>query len=107
MPGLPAEFASLEPYLGWALESERQRVDRKLASSADEIQSFYDAMMGRIDEVLDHLDGNRGGEMSAPDRRLHSLHLLVLSLVEVSTFVELYGLREPPTACDQRRFVRI
>ncbi|MDE0539100.1 MAG: hypothetical protein OXH94_10295 [Rhodospirillales bacterium] len=104
MPGLPAEFASLEPYLGWALETERERVDRKLASSADEIQSFYDAMMGRIDEVLDHLDGNRDGEMSAPDRRLH---LLVLSLVEVHTFVELYGLRQPPTACDQRRFVRI
>ena len=104
MPGLPVEFADLEPHLGWALETERERVDRRLASSADEIRSFYDAMMGRIDEALDHLDGNRGGEMSAPDRRLH---LLVLSLVEVSTFVELYGLREPPTACDQRRFVRI
>lgn len=104
MPGLPAEFASLEPYLGWALATERERLDRKLASSADEIQSFYDAMMGRIDEVLDHLDGNLGEEMSAPDRRLQ---LLLLSLVEVSTFVERYGLREPPDACDQRRFVRI
>ena len=61
-------------------------------------------MMGRIDEVLDHLDGSRDGEMSALDRRLH---LLMLSLVEVSTFVERYELREPPDACDQRRFVRI
>ena len=104
MPGLPAEFASLEPHLGWALATERERLDRKLASSADEIQSFYDAMMGRIEEALDHLDGIRDGEMSDPDRRLQ---LLLLSLVEVHTFVELYGLREPPTACDQRRFVRI
>ena len=38
MAGLPAEFASLEPHLGWALETERERLDRKLASSADEIQ---------------------------------------------------------------------
>ena len=104
MLDLPAEFASLEPHLGWALETERERVDRKLASSADEIQSFYDAMMGRIDEVLDHLDEIRDGELSAPDRRLQ---LLLLSLVEVSTFVERYGLRQPPDACDQRRFVRI
>lgn len=103
MSNLPAEFASLEPHLGWALATERERLDRKLASSADEIQSFYDAMMGRIDEVLDHLDENLAEEMSAPDRRLH---LLLLSLVEVSTLVERCRLRQPPTACDQRRFVR-
>jgi len=101
---LPTAFASLEPHLGWALESERERLDRKLASSADEIRSFYDAMMRQINEVLDHLDGNWGEEMSAPDRRLQ---LLLLSLVEVSTLVELYGLRKPANACDQRRFVRI
>ena len=101
---LPPEFASLEPYIGWSLESERDRVDRKLASPADEIRSFYDAMMRQIDEVLDHLDANWGKELSAPDRRLQ---LLLLSLVEVSTFVELYGLREPACACDERRFVQI
>lgn len=101
---LPTEFPSLEPYIGWSLESERDRVDHKLASSADEIRSFYDAMIGQIDEVLDHLDANWGKEMSAPDRRLH---LLLLSLVEISTLVELYGLREPATACDERRFVQI
>ena len=101
---LPAEFASLEPYIDWSLESERDRVDRKLASSADEIRSFYDAMMRRIDEVLDHLDASWGKELSAPDRRLQ---MLVLSLVEVSTLVELYELRESACACDQRRFVRI
>ena len=101
---LPAEFASLEPYIGWSLESERDRVDRKLASSADEIRSFYDAMMQQIDEVLDHLDANWGKEMSAPDRRLQ---WLLLSLVEISTLVELYGLREPAGSCDQRWFVRI
>lgn len=103
-PCLPAEFASLEPYIGWSLESERDRVDRKLASSADEIRSFYDAMMRQIDEVLDHLDASWGKELSAPDRRLQ---WLLLSLVEISTLVELYELRESAHACDQRRFVRI
>ncbi|MXZ81562.1 MAG: hypothetical protein F4Z15_09480 [Gammaproteobacteria bacterium] len=101
---LPTEFASLEPYVGWSLESERERVDRKLASSPDEIRSFYDTMMGRINEVLDYLDKQWGEDMSAPDQRLQ---LLLLSLVEISTFVELYGLQEAEHACEQRRFVRI
>jgi len=101
---LPKEFPDLEPYIGWSLESERDRVDHKLASSADEIRSFYDAMMGQIDEVLDHLDANWGKEMSVPDQRLH---LLLLSLVEISTFVELYGLRKPACTCGERRFVQI
>lgn len=101
---LPAEFASLEPYVGWSLESERERVERKFASSADEIRSFYDAMMGQINELLDYFDKKWGGELSAPDQRLW---LLLLSLVEISTLVELYGLQKPAYACDQRRFVPI
>lgn len=68
------------------------------------MRSFYDAMTRQIDEVLNYLDKRWGEEMSVADQRLQ---LLVLSLVEISTFVELYRLQEPTHACDQHRFVRI
>ena len=102
-PGLPKAFATLEPFLDWALETERERIDRRLAVSTDEIGAFYDAMISRIEDALDHLDNNWGEDMPAPERRLY---LLTLSLVEVSTFVELYGRRESGQACDPRRFVQ-
>lgn len=101
-PGLPEAFANLEPFLDWALDSEHERTDRRVTSSMDDMRAFYDAMMSRIDEVLDHLDRNWGEDMPAAERRLY---LLALSLVEVSTLVELHGQREPGRACDPRRFV--
>ena len=91
-PGLPEAFANLEPFLDWALESEHDRTDRRVTSSMDDMRAFYDAMMSHIDEVLDHLDRNWGEDMPAAERRLY---LLALSLVEVSTLVELHGQREP------------
>ena len=101
-PALPTSFASLEPFLDWALESERERIDRRLESSMDEIGAFYDAMISRIDDVLDHLDQHWGEDMPVPERRLY---LLAMSLVEVSPVVELYERRESWHACDPRRFV--
>ena len=101
-PALPKSFESLEIFLDWALESERERIDRRLESSMNEMSAFYDAMISRIDEVLDHLDKYWGGNLPAPERRLY---LLALSLVEVSPVVELYAQRESGHACDPRRFV--
>ena len=101
-PGLPKAFANLEPFLDWALESEHERTDRRVTSSMDDIRAFYDAMMSRIDEVLDDLDRNWGEDIPDAERRLY---LLALSLVEVSTLVELHGQRESGRACDPRRFV--
>lgn len=101
-PALPKSFAALEPFLDWALESERERIDRRLECSMDEIGAFYDAMIPVIDEVLDHLDKYWGEDMPAPERRLY---LLALSLVEVSPVVELHERRESGHACDPRRFV--
>ena len=100
--GLPGAFADLEPFLDWALESERDRIERRLSTSMHEIKAFYDIMMSRIDHVLDHLDRHWGEELPDRERRLF---LLTLSLVEVSTLVELCDGRPSPQACDPRRFV--
>jgi len=55
---LPTDFADLEPFAPlWALPTERARYDRRLGSSMDEIQEFYDAFYPRANDALDYLDG--------------------------------------------------
>ena len=100
-PELPAPFQDLMPFVHWALQPERARVEQRLTSSMEEIQAFYDAMMQRIDEILDYLDKHLGENM--PDS-VHRLFLMSLSLVEVVIVVELYKQREVINAYDPLRF---
>ena len=98
---LPEMFKELEPFANWALEPERARTEEREASSMAEIRAFYDAMMLRFDEILDHLQSHFGGDMPAPAYRLY---LMSLSLVEVAILVELYKRREAVEACDPLRY---
>ena len=99
---LPEPFEDLASWLDWALEGERARTAKKVASSMAEIRAFYDAMMPRLDEIIAYLDGVPGGdERPAPAQRLY---LLALSLVEISNLVELYRHREGIEACDPLHF---
>lgn len=101
-PLLPARFDGLAPFAHWALEPERARTAQRVAASMEEIRAFYDAMMQRIDEILDYLERHYGDNMPAP---VHRLFLMSLSLVEVVALVELYGRREVIDACDPLRFI--
>lgn len=101
-PLLPAPFDGLAPFAHWALEPERARTEHRVAASMEEIRAFYDAMMQRIDEILDYLEGHYGDNMPAP---VYRLFLMSLSLVEVVTLVELYERREVIDACDPLRFI--
>lgn len=101
-PMLPEPFEELVPFLDWALEPERARTEKKAESSMDEIRAFYDAMMSRLDEIIRYLEDYFGMVMPAS---AHRLYLMSLSLVEVSTLVELYKRRESVDACDPLRFV--
>ena len=56
MPILPAEFADLEPFADWALPSEDERYDKRIASTMDELQAFYDAAFPRIEDAFTHLE---------------------------------------------------
>ena len=101
-PRLPDAFEDLVPFVGWALEPERARTEKKQAASMEEIRAFYGAMITRIGEVLAYLEDNVGDDMPA---EVHRLYLMSLSLVEVATLVELYKRRESVRACDPLRFV--
>jgi hypothetical protein len=90
MSVLPADFADLEPFAPWALPTEGERYAKRLASTMDELQAFYDAAFPRLSDSTDYLKGVALDGISEPDQ-----HLLWLfsSLVTVSFPVEVW--RQP------------
>jgi hypothetical protein len=87
---LPADFADLEPFGDWSLEFERERYAKRLSSSMDEMQSFYDAAFPRLEAAMEYLD--RFGLDALPEDARHLLWLCY-SLVNVSFPVEVW--RQP------------
>ena len=87
---LPADFADLEPFAEWAIPTERARYAKRLSSTMDELQAFYDAALARMDAAaayLERLDIN-----ALPDDAKRLLWLYC-SLVTVSFPVEVW--RQP------------
>jgi hypothetical protein len=91
MPGiLPAEFADLEPFSDWSLRSEAERYAKRLGSSMDELQTFYDAAFPRLPDAMAVLDGL---DLRALPDDATRLLWLCYSLVNVSFPVEVW--RQP------------
>ncbi|HEX3707894.1 MAG TPA: hypothetical protein VHV76_14805 [Mycobacteriales bacterium] len=90
MASLPAQFAELEAFSDWILPSEHDRYAKRIASTMDELQVFYDAAFPVLDQNSDYLRGVPIDGISEEDR-----HLLWLfaSLVTVSFPVEAW--RQP------------
>ena len=88
---LPEGFSDLAPFIGWALKRERQRTEKREASTMDEVRAFYDAVFPRMEEIVAHLDALA---LDAFPEKEERLFLLTLSLVEVSNLVERYKRRE-------------
>lgn len=86
---LPAGFEDLEGFVEkWALPNERLRNHQRLDSSMEEIRTFYDAMVPRMDAAVEHLNQFSVENMPDPSRRLFQL---TLSFMEVSHAVEVWG----------------
>jgi hypothetical protein len=85
---LPTEFSDLEPFAPvWACETEPERYDRRLASSMDELQAFYDAIFPRAKAALDFLDTKDLDDLS--DQELNLLRMLY-SLSTISFAVDCF-----------------
>ena len=84
---LPADFADLEPYLAWALPTEPERYARRLASTMDEMQAFYDAAFPRLSAAMDHCGDTPLTDLADDQRTL--VHLMQ-SLIMVSFPVEVW-----------------
>lgn len=101
---LPEPFHDLAPYLAWALPTERERSAKRYTSTMADIRAFYDAMIGRMMEVLPYL------AQFAPDNvptDVQRLFYLTLSLAEIAPAVENFGQPSVVEGYDNTRFVPV
>jgi hypothetical protein len=88
---LPREFADLEPFAKtWCLAGEPERYAKRLASTMDEMQAFYNAVFPRAEEAIAYLDKLPLDDLPEDARRLLQL---LYSLIMVSFPVEIW--RQP------------
>jgi hypothetical protein len=98
---LPETFADLEQFVVWALATETARNARRRASTMEELRAFYDAILPRMDEVIEYLDEYPLDAMPADARRLF---LMGLSFMEVSPAIELLGEPDESGVFEASRF---
>jgi len=101
---LPEPFHDLAPYLAWALPTERERSAKRYASTMADLRAFYDAMLGRMTEVLPYLARFAPGNVPADVQRLF---YLALSLAEIAPAVENFGQPNVVEGSDSTRFVPV
>lgn len=101
---LPEPFAHLECWVQrWALDNQVAREKTRRASDGAELEAFYDAMVGEMDAIIDHLNGFPLDALPPPQARLL---YLTLSLAEVAPHVELYrGDPRVPYSFEEERFI--
>jgi hypothetical protein len=95
---LPGAFADLEPFAAtWCLATESERFDRRMASSMDGMQAFYDAFFPLVNEAVDYCDKFPLDDLPDDAQRLLEL---VHSLVMVSMVVEIWHQPRPVDSAD-------
>jgi hypothetical protein len=90
MSTFPPEFADLEPYADWALATEPERYAKRLSSTMQELEAFYNAGFGRLEDAMTYLD-----QFPIDELPIDAKHLLWLcySVVNASFPVEVW--RQP------------
>lgn len=103
---LPETFADLEPLaITWSLATQRQREERRRVSSSTELRALYDALLPRMDVVLDYLNQYSLDELPEDAKRLL---YLTFSLAEVAPYVECYqGKPFVPDSFEDTRFIAV
>jgi hypothetical protein len=85
---LPAAFSDLEPWVEeWCLDSEPERYAKRLASTMEEIQAFYDAIFPRAEEAIQYLEKFPLNDLPED---AHRLLKLLYSLIVMSFPVEIW-----------------
>jgi hypothetical protein len=93
---LPVQFADLEPFAAdWVLRTERERYAKRLSSSMEAMQAFYDAAFPRAAAAIEYL--NQFELDKLPDEARNLLWLLY-SLIMVSFPVEVWKQPHVPDA---------
>lgn len=91
---LPTEFSDLEPFAQkWCLGTEGERYAARLASSMEDMQAFYDAIVPRAKEAMAYLDGFPLEDLT--DEQINLLHLLY-SMTMASFPIEVWRQQRVP-----------
>lgn len=100
---LPASFADLEPFAArWSLASRTDRSAARYGASMEELRAFYDALLPRLDAVLEHLNSRVLKDYANEDS---ALLYLVLSLAEIGPAVEYFNSPEVTAGFSPDRFL--
>ena len=84
----PAQFADLETIAApWAIASANARYAKRLNSSMDQMQAFYDAVFPRAQEILAYCNGF---DINRPPEQVTSLMNVLYSLIAVSFAVDVW-----------------
>ena len=91
----PAGFEDLAPFSDWVLQGERARYAKRVESSMDELQTFYDVAMPRMEAACQYLE-----QYAVDDLPEEGVNLLWLycSLVTVSFPIEVWRQPRVPDA---------
>ncbi len=86
---LPPGFSQIEHLVGeWAIEDGNARYVKRVGSSMEEIQAFYDEMFPRAEEAIAYIDAF-DYDHPLPDE-VANLRNLLYSLITISLAVELW-----------------
>ena len=99
---LPAQFHELEQWKEWSLATDQERSAKRQASTMEDIKTFYNAMLARMEEVLPYLEQFSADELPQDATRLF---YLTLSLAEVAPAVEQFGQPSVVDGYDVKRIV--
>jgi hypothetical protein len=86
---LPAQFAPLEPWVAeWAIEDGHARYVKRVNSTMQDIQAFYDAVFPQAEEAVAYL--NEFDYQQPLPEDAANLRNLLYALITVSLAVELW-----------------
>jgi hypothetical protein len=103
---LPEQFRDLHVWVSkWAMPTQAERARLRASSSAEEMKMFYSAVLPHLGEALTYLREFPLTNLPTPAKQLL---FLLLSLAEVSTFVEFYDCSNTvPNAFAEARLVAV
>jgi len=97
---LPQGFEMLEPFVGrWHASSAAERARRRLESTAQEREAFFEVAKDVLPSALTALEGKSPSQFDAPETRMMNL---LLSFAHVALAVEIQGGDEPKQAALRR-----
>ncbi|MFF0011413.1 hypothetical protein [Streptomyces sp. NPDC005374] len=89
-PVFPPEFAALEPFADWAVPTEKARYAKRIASTMDELDTFYNTAFPLLQNSTEYLQQVSMEGISEEDK-----HLLWLFCALVTVAFPVEAWRQP------------